>query len=73
MTIETKFNIGDEVWFRYHKTSRHCVKGVIRWVNATAYTEGLRIKYCISDGVAPYPYIGEEYVFRTKQELLDSL
>ena len=66
MKIETKFNIGDEVWFRRCNV---IVKGIVDII-FIADVEGLRICY----GLCDYDNaLLEKELFRTKQELLDSL
>lgn len=75
MTIETKFNIGDKVWFIYGRSVSY---GTIKEVSAChrirnefGYT-GTEIDYRIETGYIS-ECIEEKYLFRTKQELLDSL
>ena len=66
MTVETKFNIGDEVWFMY-KLKPICE----RVTSLTIYTcNKLVIEYFFE---VPFVFIREEKLFSTKQELLDSL
>jgi hypothetical protein len=65
MTIETKYNIGDEVWV---KCGVNIVKGRIIEKNPKLYF--IRVLYL------SYPYIlerTESEVFPTKEELLKSL
>lgn len=76
MTIETKFNIGDEVWFK-SEGELHC--GIISSTQISVMTihnridiEVLyRLRMCIG-----YPFTTmkcENEVFSTNQELLNSL
>ena len=71
MTIETKYNIGDEVWISYVLSQLRCV------VKSIIVTENEQIRYILVtqdfgfDNFQTGAY--ERDVFRTKQELLDSL
>ena len=67
MTIETKYNIGDEVWWKSYPDIRHG-KVYDIWV------ESKNISYAIreSNG-AIVLYIAECNLFPTKEELLKSL
>ena len=65
MTIETKYNIGDEVWFMYRNKifcGRICC--VVAWCNNLSY------KVSFESGL--YTFL-EELIFPTKEELLKSL
>ena len=71
MKIETKYNIGDEVWFASHL---HHIKFVISEIIINAYHNKTMIVY----GVDFKNYIGhcqkeESELFPTKEELLKSL
>ena len=66
MKIETKYDIGQQVWFM-HKLKPICEKVT----SLTIYTHNrLVIEYFFE---VPFVFIREENLFRTKQELLDSL
>ena len=66
MTIETKFNIGDEVWFMYKLEPIFAkVTSFTIYVDKTIVVEYFFEKY--------FEFKREKYLFRTKQELLDSL
>lgn len=66
MKIETKYNIGDEVWFMY-KLKPFCAK----ITSLTVYTQNrLVIEYFFEEQLT---FVREERIYRTKQELLDSL
>lgn len=66
MKIETKHNIGDEVWFM-HKGKPICKKVT----SLTVYTHNkLVIEYFFE---IPFIFVREENVFPTKEELLKSL
>ena len=66
MTIETKFNIGDYVWFM-HKLEPISAKVT----SFTIYVDKtIVIEYFFEK---PFEFRREKYLFRTKQELLDSL
>ena len=71
MKIETKYDIGQEVWFSSHL---HHIKGVISEIIINAYNDKCIIVY----DVEYLNYIGqsqkEEYeLFPTEEELLKSL
>lgn len=66
MKIETKYDMGQEVWFMY-KLKPFCAK----ITSLTVYTHNrMVIEYFFEE---PFTFVREEYIFRTKQELLDSL
>lgn len=73
MTIETKFNIGDEVWFMSRsKCASSQVKGVRIYSIDGKYSyrsSCIEIDYDLGD----YGSYEEFNLFRTKEELLDSL
>lgn len=70
MTIETKYNIGDEVWFILGATAK---KGEILEVTFTKREEILTgFYYSVSVG-ASYASFYEKQLFPTKEELLKSL
>ena len=71
MTIETKNNIGDEVWV---SVKGKPTKGKVRGINARIGKLGDTIYSRITYEVISYelPYI-EDAVFPTKEELLKSL
>ena len=70
MTIETKFNIGDEVWAIIGEEEI-----LVTIVGITTETYGgktlIYYELCISKGV--YASLIEQCIYRTKQELLDIL
>ena len=71
MKIETKYDIGQEVWFASHL---HHIKGVISEISTNAYNNKCMIVY----NVDYKNYIGqsqkeESELFPTKEELLKSL
>ena len=73
MTIETKFNIGDEVWF---KRKLDYFKGRISAIHASLRTgETIPTIECnvVWGNDFYHDYIIESNLYRTKQELLDSL
>lgn len=77
MTIETKYNIGDEVWVIAENEVRHLI------------IDGIRVDSCsikVEDSVYPFfsrlttyyyfegtGYVAEHKCFHTKEELLKSL
>ena len=69
MTIETKYNIGDEVWFQDHEQplSREIVG-----IETEIYAKKSLVKYVFcEDGFAYEIY--EQDLFPTKEELIKSL
>lgn len=67
MKIETRFNIGDEVWVNYNGTP---TMGKVKWIEVLCLDLlGTKIKYSVLSYEPPF---SECLVFRTKQELLDS-
>ena len=67
MTIETKFNIGDEVWFMYENRPMS-----MRVMHIELYISCNKVKRQYIDKYGSYR-VSEHKLFRTKQELLDSL
>jgi hypothetical protein len=74
MTIETKYNIGDEVWVRY---TNYIEKGIIHAIDVSARMEyGVITRRCVSYDVKIDNclfVIYEHGIFPTKEELLKSL
>ena len=68
MTIETKFNIGDEVWFKGYKDLPFVDRISNIYVNI-----GCDNRCHISYETWDFAVRMEEELFRTKQELLESL
>ena len=69
MTIETKFNIGDEVWFKYLQPTRAEIIAIVVHKEYFVYHV-----HSIDLGHNNFmTTITEKELFRTKQELLDSL
>lgn len=67
MTIETKYNIGDEVWFKgYEEIFNDKITNIRIDVDIMCNTN---IMYILWDDTIKY----EHQLLRTKQELLDSL
>lgn len=66
MEVNSKYNINDNVWVvNKNKVIQQKVKGI----EITAYTHKTEIEYTfIGDNKLP-----EDKVFKTKQELIDSL
>ena len=68
MTIETKFNIGDEVWVNYNGIP---TQGKVKWIEVLCLDLlGTKIRYSVFSYEPPF---SECLLFKTKQELLDSL
>lgn len=74
MTIETKFNIGDEAWFMYSDRLWH---GSITAINLDVHRDKeTSTLYQVSKeylGDERNYWLGESKLFRTKQELIESL
>ena len=70
MTIETKYNIGDEVWFQDEKQP---VNNEILGIEIETYKHKQLIKYLfVHDGWFLFT-VCEDDLFPTKEELLKSL
>lgn len=73
MKIETKLNVEDECYFLH---SNKVKTGFIEDIQISALKEKMYIKYSVlfkNDDKTEYRIYLEEDVFKTKQELLDSL
>lgn len=69
MKIETKYNIGDEVWFLgYHNCKR---KGVVFHIYVTVENGQINTFYCVNNKWQMG--YSESSLFPTKEELLKSL
>ena len=68
MTIETKYNIGDEVWFM-HENRVH--KSKIGAIYITLYDDMRVVKYSFGNYILEFKE--NEELYRTKEELLKSL
>ena len=72
MTIETKFNIGDEVW--YMENNKVCCDTISAiHLHVYEYDRIFNYSFGLTDCTKPYIQVDESKLFRTKQELLDSL
>ena len=70
MTIETKYNIGDEVWFMPFGNPK---KGVIKTITIGVLGDGdVKLKYFVEKSGLGYHRF-ESDLFPTKEELLKSL
>lgn len=75
MTIETKYNIGDKVWWEQGSTAKG---GTIEYIEVnyerSKYDQSQNEKYTIRgfDDVL-YTKFDDEYLYPTKEELLKSL
>ena len=74
MTIKTKYNIGDEVWWKYKNGEIH--SGIISAIRISVYDQesNVGIRY----GVKTDPFDADYYewfwdFYSTKEELLNSL
>ena len=63
MTIETKFNVGDKVWF---KSADKIESGIVVEYHAPTQGYNIELEDC-------YVFLNECDLYKTKQELLDSL
>ena len=70
MTIETKYNIGDEVWVYHDKKP---TKVVIRMISYYCRKWGHLLKEEIMYLTDGYCSFSEELLFSSKEELLNSL
>lgn len=64
MAIETKYNIGDEVWVMSYNNHPHCVR-----ITSISIKSDLSIRYHFRD----FFDREENELFRSKEELLKSL
>jgi hypothetical protein len=73
MTIETKFNINDKVWFISPKNQKAVVSTISDVQVDSLYYNG--IKYQFGSRVHPIDmlFINENNCFKTKEELIASL
>lgn len=77
MTIETKYNIGDEVWVISDNKAQCLTITKIRTISHgrvfdeyyTIVDASMHIEYCFSND----EWVKEKYCFPTKEELLKSL
>ena len=69
MTIETKYNIGDEVWFIEEGEP---IKDEILSIEINIYKDSIFVEYLFANDSYPYG-LNESYLFPTKEELLKSL
>lgn len=73
MVIETKYNIGDEVWFIHDNKVKSATI-----ITISIFVERDMNSQYVSNSAQyglygfPYPYV-ENHLFRTKEELLKSL
>ena len=76
MTIETKFNIGDEVWVFYGNKACHgkikdvtiTLRGRDRQVMRASYEVNFKL-----GGASYFHALAEGIIFKTKEELIESL
>ena len=84
MTIETKYNIGDEAWLRYGDKIKECeivdIKATVVFLSPIpTITYTIRLKkengglWLNRDGTHKIVPVYEEVLFPTKEELLKSL
>lgn len=71
MKIETKFNLGDAVWVKYHgETCNFIVKGIMFACDEFQK----RITYALAEDAGfPFYYLTEEELTSANEELLKSL
>lgn len=69
MTIETKYNIGDEVWFAEEGDA---ICETILGIEVNVYKDKLFIEYLFANDSYPFG-LNESDLFPTKEELLKSL
>ena len=67
LTIHAKFSFGDKIWFMlFGKPTRDIVTSL----RIEQGIGGLVLTYAITDELGDVFYIGEEFLYRTKKELL---
>ena len=77
MTIDTKYNIGDEVWFKDDKgviksDIIHAI-GYYYWDSTISPEEEIELQYCFNVRIGRQSWYEESDLFPTKEELLKSL
>ena len=77
MTIETKYNIGDEVWFMDEKGEIksdiiHAIS-YYHWDITISPEEEIELQYCFNVPIGRQSWYEEYELFPTKEELLKSL
>lgn len=76
MTIETRYNLGDEVWVILNNRAQRRVIKDFSIKSETRYDE-FRVRYCSKIVVKYYfgdgEYVDETMCFPTKEELLKNL
>lgn len=70
MKIETKFNIGDEIFFMDTNKIKNRIIRKLSLTMDEKFEQSVMYYYIEDD---KYRYISEKSIFATKQELLDSL
>ena len=73
MTIETKYNIGDEVWFTHDHIA---MRGVVERISINTWGGEAQIFYEINPPQRALTEVGEVwegFLYPTKEELLESL
>jgi hypothetical protein len=82
MTIETKYNIGDEVWFMEDNHSQSGTVTGLRFSygkgevfgKALSHEEKVQVNYVLrGDFIHSGDILEEKFLFTTKEELLKSL
>jgi hypothetical protein len=73
MTIETKYNIGDEVWWA-EGSDNTSYSGIISVIRINVFDNDVVIQYGIKKELNGFPYNKWLYdcIFPTKEELLKS-
>ena len=77
MTIETKYNIGDEVWFmdekgRIKSDIIHAIS-YSHWDSSFSLEEEIELQYNFNIPIGRKSWYEESELFPTKEELLKSL
>lgn len=72
MKIESKFELGEKVWFMFNN---HVIGDTITKITSNTWkTHGNQKVYnSIDYFFASHTILNEKFIFKTKQELLDSL
>lgn len=69
MLIETKYNIGDEVWYRHHA---NIIKGVIEYIELYA-NENIFVDYQVHseyNSKSSFKWLQESQLYKSKEELI---
>ena len=74
MIFETKFNIGEEVWYCDYKCLKATILGIrVRATKTSKFTVRPYTETSIEYKIGDFEWIDEDRLFRTKEKLIESL